>query len=273
MRRTGLILAILAGLVPAGAPAADPPLRPAGAQSQAPAPKRDILKELDAAPASQGRDVRVQITATTATTIGASMAGRLAQFPLKDGDRFKEGQLLARFDCGVQDGTLARARAAQDKRRKIAEISEKQRQLGSNSALEYEVAQAELREATAEAAAAQSVAARCTLAAPFSGRVAAVMAKEFQHVGEGAPLLEILNDRSLEMEMMVPSRWLSWLKVGTRFEVAVDETGRSYTAELTRLSGKVDAVSQSIKVYGRIPSGGDDLLPGMSGRAQFSPPS
>ena len=104
------------------------------------------------------------------------------------------------------------------------------------------------------------------------GRVGAIMVREFQHVSEGAPLLEILDDRNLEMELIVPSRWLAWLKPGLRFTVAVDETGHSYKAEIFRLSGKVDAVSQSIKVYGRLVEPAPELLPGMSGKAQLTPP-
>lgn len=265
------VVAVAAAFAPGGGWAADSAPKPA-ALPVTPAVKRDVTRELDLPQPEAERDIRVQVAAVTAATIGAGMAGRLAQFPLKDGDRFKQGQILARFDCAAQDGALARARAGQEKRRKIYEIQEKQRQLGSNSALEFEVAAAETREAGAEVAAAQAMAGRCVITAPFAGRVAAVMAREHQHVAEGAPLLEILSDRDLELEMMVPSRWLSWLKPGARFQVTVDETGRSYPAELTRMSGKVDAVSQSIKVYGRV-TGGDDLLPGMSGRAQFHPPS
>lgn len=274
MVRRLVVLLVIAGLVPAGALAGDLPAlpKPAGAPLTAPA-KRDFSKELELPQPEAERDIRVQITAVTATTIGAGMAGRLAQFPLRDGERFKEGQVLARFDCAAQEGALARARAGQEKRRKVFEVQEKQRQLGTNSALEFEVAAAEVREAGAEVAAAQALAGRCLLAAPFAGRVAAVMAREYQYVAEGAPLLEILSDRDLELEMMVPSRWLAWLKTGTRFEVTVDETGRTYPATLARMSGKVDAVSQSIKVYGRLAGGGDDLLPGMSGRALFKPPS
>jgi len=255
-----LCLAVALLVLAGGAQAADAPAR------------RDPLKEFEGDAAATGRDTRVQITARTETTIGASMTGRLAHFPLRDGDRFTEGQTLARFDCGVADSALVRARATQDKKRQILETSEKLRQLGSNSALELAVASAETHEAAAEVTASQAVVARCAIVAPFSGRVAAVMAREFQHVQEGMPLLEILDDRVLELEMIVPSRWLAWFKPGARFAVAVDETGHSYKAELTRLSGKVDAVSQSIKVYGRITEAAPDLLPGMSGRALVSPP-
>lgn len=264
MKRLTVTFALLTVLAAsAGASASEPLPTPA---------RRDMVKDLDLAPPASERDIRVQVTATTSTTIGAGMAGRLSQFPLKDGDRFREGQLLARFDCAVQEGALARARASYEKRRKIYDIQDKQRQLGSNSAMDFEVAAAEMREAAADTAAAQAVASRCVIHAPFAGRVAAISAREHQYVGEGAPLIDILSDRDLELEMMVPSRWLSWLKVGARFDVAIDETGQTHAATVIRLSGKVDAVSQSIKVYGRIPSGADTLLPGMTGRAQFHPP-
>ncbi len=246
------------------------------AASGATAAGGDPLKDLEGggtASASAGRDIRVQITARTATTIGADMTGRLAQFPLKDGDRFKSGQVLARFDCALPEGSLVRARAALGKSRAVLDTNQKLRKLGSNSGLELEIAAADEREAEADVTVAQAVVARCTVTAPFSGRVAAVMAHEFQHVAEGAPLLDILDDHSLELELIVPSRWLAWLKPGTRFGAAIDETGHTYQAEITRISGRVDAVSQSIKVYGRMVDSAPELLPGMSGRALFPSPA
>ena len=94
----------------------------------------------------------------------------------------------------------------------------------------------------------------------------------FQFVGVGAPLIEILSDKDLDLELIVPSLWLTWLKPGVPFDVAIDETGKTYPAKITRLSGKVDAVSRSIKIYGKIDNPADTLLPGMSGRALLSPP-
>lgn len=219
-----------------------------------------------------GHDIRVQVTARNAATIGAGMAGRLVQFPFRDGDRFKEGQVLAKFFCAAQEGNLARARAIAEKKKHILETNEKLHNLGTNSVLEYEVATAEVAEAAGDVATAAALVSNCTIVAPFSGRVASASAREHQFVNEGAPLLEILNDRDLEVEMILPSRWLAWLKQGAIFEVAVDETGKSYKAELARLSGKVDAVSQSIKAYGRITGADGDLLPGMSGRAIITQP-
>jgi RND family efflux transporter MFP subunit len=231
------------------------------------------------APASPGAvvaaapDIRVQLVAETVATIGAPMSGRLSQFPLQDGDRFKQGQVLARFACAEKESTLAHARAVLDSRKTVNDSKQRLRALGTSSEVEYKVAQSDEDQAAADVRAAQTLVGNCVVPAPFSGRVSAVYTHNFQYLQTGAPMLEVLSDKSLDLEMIVPSLWLAWLKPGAKFNVAIDETGKTYPATLERLSGKVDAVSRSIKVYGHIDNPPDTLLPGMSGHAIFTPPA
>ena len=86
-------------------------------------------------------------------------------------------------------------------------------------------------------------------------------------------MLEIVSDGPLKIRLNVPAKWLSWLKVGTGFEIDIDETGKRYAARVSALNGRVDAVSQTIELEGTITQGGPELLPGMSGSARFSPPN
>lgn len=219
------------------------------------------------------RDVRVQVVAVSNATIGAPMAGRLEQFPLHDGDRFKAGDLLARFACAEREGALAHAKASQEEKRRVLANKQQLRSLGNSTGVEMDIASAEVAEANADVTIAQTMTGLCTVTAPFSGRVAGIAVHAFQFVPMGAPMIEILSDHDLELEMIVPSRWLTWLRQGAVFAVAIDETGKTYPAELTRLSGKVDPVSRSIKVYARIKEQGEDLMPGMSGRALMNLPA
>lgn len=223
--------------------------------------------------ASAAPEVRAQVVAETSTTIGAPMSGRLSQFPLQDGERFKQGQVIARFVCAEKESTLVHARAVYDGRKTVNDSKQRLRALGTSSEVEYKVAESDEEEAAADVKTAQTVVDNCTVAAPFTGRVSAVYTHNFQFLQTGAPMLDVLSDKNLTVEMIVPSMWLTWLKPGSTFNVAIDETGKSYPATLVRLSGKVDAVSRSIKVYGRIDNPPDTLLPGMSGRALFTPPA
>jgi hypothetical protein len=47
--------------------------------------------------------------------------------------------------------------------------------------------------------------------------------------------------RALELEFIVPSAWLRWLKTGYAFSVAVDETGKSYHAPC-RAAGRARSI-------------------------------
>ena len=48
---------------------------------------------------------------------------------------------------------------------------------------------------------------------------------------------------------------------------------KSYAVQVVRLSGRVDPVSQTIKVIGEITQTAPELMAGMSGRAVIKPPS
>ncbi|HMB48635.1 MAG TPA: HlyD family efflux transporter periplasmic adaptor subunit, partial [Afifellaceae bacterium] len=77
----------------------------------------------------------------------------------------------------------------------------------------------------------------------------------------------------LEIELLIPSRWLLWLEPDLRFEFSVDETGLKYAATVTRLGGAVDPVSQTIRVFGALEDRPPELLSGMSGTAIFEVPN
>lgn len=236
------------------------------AAGAAPSPLSDIGTD------TGWHDVRVQVVAHNAASLGSPMSGRLAEFPLRDGDRFQQGQILARFVCNEQEGSLAHARAELAEKRTILATNSKLNSLGTGSGLDFHVAAAQVEEATADVQTATALVDNCAVKAPFPGRVAGVSVRPYQFVGVGQPLLEILDDRALDLELIVPSRWLTWLHEGTPFSVTVEETGRTYHATIDRLSGKVDAVSQSIKAYGKLTDPAPDLLAGMSGKASLAPP-
>jgi membrane fusion protein, multidrug efflux system len=218
-------------------------------------------------------EIRAQLSPRRSTILSAELAAKIDELTLREGERFKEGQRLVGFDCSVHRARLDKAAAQQQAARKLYPVNSRLDKLGSVSTLELESAAAQLAAAEAETAMMRTMVERCAIAAPFPGRVADMKVKRWQFVAEGQELIEILDDRDLEVEMIVPSRWLVWLKPGNRFTLEIEETGKHYTAEVTRLAARIDPVSQSIKVFGKVSSSGDELLSGMSGRAIFNTPT
>jgi len=110
---------------------------------------------------------------------------------------------------------------------------------------------------------------RCTIAAPFAGRVAKWHVKPHQTVNAGQPILDLVADGKLRLRLNVPSAWLAWLKPDHAFEVMIEETAASYPVRLERINPRVDAVSQTVEVEALFTGDSKALLPGMSGSARI----
>jgi len=146
-------------------------------------------------------------------------------------------------------------------------------ELNSVGKVELELSEAEVIKNRAEVSAMSTMLGKCSIAAPFSGRIAEQKAREQQYVQPGQPLLEIIDDSVLELEFIVPSRWLAWLKAGHPFQVVIDEVGRSFPARVQRIGARVDPVSQSVKLTATIDGKFPELVAGMSGRVSMQPPA
>jgi hypothetical protein len=65
----------------------------------------------------------------------------------------------------------------------------------------------------------------------------------------------------------VPSRLLNQLKVDSKIEVKIDETGKTYQATVVAINSRVDSVSQTVEIEGLMSQDFPELLAGMSGTA------
>ncbi|MDP1666334.1 MAG: efflux RND transporter periplasmic adaptor subunit [Methylobacter sp.] len=213
--------------------------------------------------------LRAQLKARQSTMIASEISARISQLKLHDGERFSAGQVLVGFHCTLEEAQLSKAQATLGKKVKIFEVNQQLETRRSIGALELAVSKAEAEEARADLRIAQAMVDRCVIHAPFSGKVSEAIARPYQSVRPGDPLLEILDDKDLEVEFMASSRAMPNLAPGKHFQVTLDEVAKTYQAEITRVGGKVDPVSQTIKVYGRIIGKADELLPGMSGAIEF----
>ena len=137
--------------------------------------------------------------------------------------------------------------------------------------VELRNSEAELLKAQADVAYLQTTLDKCTITAPYDGRAAEQKAREQQFVQPGQAVLDIIDDTTLELEFIVPSRWLVWLKPGHRLNAAIDETRKSYPVRLLRIAAKADPVSQTVRCVGVVDGRFPELLAGMSGRVLLNP--
>lgn len=224
-------------------------------------------------PALEKQDIRAQLSPRRYTTIAAEIGAKISRISVAEGGSFRAGQTLIAFDCTLQQAQLQKAKAALGATERTYNANKRLEELRSIGKVELEVSEAEVAKAKAEVASNAAVLSKCAVAAPFSGRIAEQKVREQQYVQPGQALLEILDDSVLELEFIVPSRWLAWLRPGYGFTVRIDETGKSYPAKAQRIGARVDPISQSVKLSATIDGRFPELIAGMSGKITIVPPT
>ena len=215
------------------------------------------------------RESRALVVASQEAILSSELAARIENISVKEMQRFKEGDLLIQFDCSLyeaqKDVVSANANSALIK----LKSDEQMLQMRSIGKYELELSISEYEKAKSELRIAELNVERCQIKAPFDGAVEEVVVNTFETIQPQVELMKIIQTDILELEMVVSSEWISWLKIGHPIIVYIDEIQKEFNATISGIGANVDAVSQTIQLKGTITDTSPALLPGMSGRVVF----
>jgi len=225
-------------------------------------------KETNVAGAEVARALLIPDKETTVSRSGSSLAAaRINKLNVILGGRFKTGNTLVTFNC-----VEPHARMEMDK----AELSgavethtAKLRMQGLEQASDVEVALAasDVVKARGSVKLSELQIKYCSIKAPWDGRVSKVHIRNHMTVTPGQPMLDLVKSGPLRLKVNVPSRLLNKLKVNSKLEVRIDETGKTYQASVVAINSRVDSVSQTVEIEGLMIQEFPELLAGMSGTA------
>lgn len=221
---------------------------------------------------AQDLPIRGVVRALTSSSISTNLSVPISKISRREGEAFKKGDTLVTFDC---------ARFVAEKRsllaeKKIQELTYKNNKtlLTHNAIGEFdvEISRAKVEKAEADIGQLDVRLRQCVLKAPFDGRVDEVLVHQHETPKTGAAYIRILEANNLEIEFIVPSNWLQWLKIGAKFDFRIDETAKIYQGRVSHLGASVDPVSQTVKIKGTFASPINNVFAGMSGSAKFERP-
>lgn len=238
-------------------------------------PVTDAAPPQHVAPALPDVDsaVRGIIKSRLEATISSRITAKITAMPYREGQSFARGALLVSFDCSTLRAQLTASNAATAAYRKTYETNVELDAFAAIGKNDVEISKANLAKADAEARAIAAQLTDCAIYAPFAGMVVEKIGHAHEVAASGQPLMKIQNGSELEVELIVPSAWLTWLKPGTPFDFRIDETGDTVKANVTRLGAAVDPVSKTLRITGTIDPAIGIVLPGMSGSAHFAVPA
>ena len=197
------------------------------------------------------------------------MDGKIAKIYFDNGDMFEKDDILIEYECKDLKAELNSAKAEQLYNEKRTLRNEKLLNLDIISDIEQLGFKTEEIKAEAQAQIIKSRMEQCYIRAAYDGRVTNRLANEHEYTRSDRVLMEVASLDDLEIEFLVPSKWLRWLNIGAPLSIEINETQEIYTAEIMRIYGEIDPVSQSIQMTAKLDNYQDPLLPGMSGRVSI----
>lgn len=248
---------------PQPVPAARPAAAPAAPAPAAPSARPALPSQPDP------HAIRVLLSPELETVLASQMLGIISHLNVSLGARVNKGQTVLSFDCSEAAAKQRMAQAEYANAKESLDVKERLRKLDAAGDTEVQLARTLADKAKAAISLTQVQMSQCVVKAPFSGHVVKLHVKPAQGVNVGVPLIEMVSDGPLKLRLNVPSRWLHALKVGTSFEVAIDETRKTYPAKVSAINARVDAVAQTVELEARIDGKHAELLAGMSGIARF----
>lgn len=197
----------------------------------------------------------------------AKVAGEVVEILAEEGDRVKEGQLLARLDGDRLRLEMERARANLRKLEQEYNRSVELFERGLVSSGAFEGQKYELEALRAIYRLAQLEYSYTQIKAPISGVVARRHIRVGNTISVNDPVFQVTELDPLIAYIHIPEREFRRLEPGQSAELTLDAIpGQRFQAHVQRVSPIVDPVTGTFKVTMEVPDQGGRLKPGMFGR-------
>ena len=219
--------------------------------------------------ANDDLSARAVILSVDRTILSSEIAGEIIELSKSEGDSFKKGDTLIKIDCSVYKAQKRKIEVEKEISKLQLEKNKKLDTFGSIGTFEIQISQENYNKQQAENDIAAINVSRCSIQAPFDGRVASKKVSKHQSIKPQDELLEIVSSDNLEAKVVVPSSWLIWLKKGIEFDLMIDETKTKIKAQVVQLDSVVDPTSQSLSIRAKLIKPFENIIPGMSATAIF----
>ena len=210
-------------------------------------------------------------------SLSSQMTGVIQRIYFLPGQHFNKGDVLVQFNCEEVDLKADRAQAELEAADAELQSVQELTNLQSASKVELAKAKSAYHIVKAERNIARFYQKQCQIIAPYDGEVVHQSAAENETVKTDDPLIDIVSNQALEVKMYIPSLWLDKLKIGSPFDLLLDELPNiKFKGKITKIVGQIAPASQSILVYGMLDKKPQEkavtrkMYSGMSGMAYFT---
>lgn len=197
--------------------------------------------------------------------------GTVARTFADEGQRVRQGQLLAELDPTSARQTFDAAEAALNQAKDACARLQQLYDAESLPEIQWVEAQTRLRQAEAAFEIARKNLGDCSLSAPFAGVVGKRPVSAGENVLPGVPVMTLLQIGSVKVRFSVPEQEIAGLGTDSRVGVSVAALGdRMFTAGKIEKGAVANPAAHTYDVKATLPNAEGELLPGMVCRVTVS---
>lgn len=194
----------------------------------------------------------------------AEVPGKVVRIAFEPGALVQTGELLVQQDISVETAQLRSADAAVA----LARINfERARELVASKTVSqsnFDNADAQLKQAEAQADNIRALIAKKTIRAPFSGRLGIRHVNLGQVIKEGQVLVSLQALNPIYLNFQLPQQQLSRIHPGLAVRLTTDAyPDQMVTGKITVVNPAVDAASRNLRIQATVANPNEYLRPGM----------
>jgi membrane fusion protein (multidrug efflux system) len=213
------------------------------------------------------------INAEQGVVVAPEIAGMVSEIDFESGADVKKGDLLVKLDASSEEAQLRAALAQADWAKVSAERLRTLRADSTASQSELDQAEANLKQAKANADAIQAVIDKKTIRAPFTGQLGIRQINLGEQIAAGKGIVSLQALTPVFADFSLPQQDMEKLATGLAVQVTSDTfPDKKFEGEITAINPDLDVATRSVRVRAKIENADKLLRPGMFVRANVSLP-
>jgi membrane fusion protein (multidrug efflux system) len=204
------------------------------------------------------------LVAVQGVMVSAEVAGKVVQITFEPGTMVKVGDLLVQQDTDAEKAQLRAAEATVALTKLSLERARKLLSQKTSSQAEFDNADAQYKQAVAQADNIRAIIAKKTIRAPFSGVLGIRLVNLGQILSAGDAIVSLQSLDPIFVNFSLPQQQLSRIRTGLTIRLESDALpGQSVEGTITAINPEVETATRNIKIQATLKNTQHLLRPGM----------
>ena len=204
------------------------------------------------------------LEAVQGVMVTAELTGKVVKIAFEPGSTVKAGDLLVQQDTSSEAAQLRSAEASMELARLNLERAKELLPQKVITPSNYDIAEAEFKQAAAQVDAIRATIAKKTIRAPFAGRLGLRQINLGQTLNDGDTIVSLQAMDPIFINFQLPQQELAKIRQGLPVRLISDALpGETVEGAITAVNPQVDSATRNIRIQATVANTREHLRPGM----------